>query len=55
MQHTNESQPDASDLSITEAKEASSLEPKIDITDFAKVEVRVGKVVLCERVPDTDK
>ena len=42
MQHSNESQPDASDHSITEAKEASSLEPKIDITDFAKVEVRVG-------------
>ena len=55
MQHINESQPEASDLPIVETKESVTLEPKIDITDFAKVEVRVGKVVLCERVPDTDK
>jgi methionyl-tRNA synthetase len=27
----------------------------ITIEDFAKVEVRVGTVLLCERVPDTDK
>ena len=28
---------------------------KITIADFAKVEVKVGTVVLCERVPETDK
>lgn len=31
------------------------IEPKISIDDFAKVEVKVGRVVLCEPVPDTDK
>ena len=55
MQHTNESQLEASDLPITEPKEVVTPGPKIDITDFAKVEVRVGRVVLCEGVPDTDK
>jgi len=28
---------------------------KISIEDFAKVEVKVGTVQSCERVPDTDK
>lgn len=28
---------------------------KITITDFSKVEVKVGTVLLCEVVPDTDK
>ena len=55
MQHSNESQPEASALPVAEPKEGVITGPKIDITDFAKVEVRVGRVVLCERVPDTDK
>jgi methionyl-tRNA synthetase len=28
---------------------------KITISDFSKVEVKVGTVLLCEAVPDTDK
>lgn len=31
------------------------VETKISIDDFAKVEVKVGRVTLCERVPETDK
>lgn len=31
------------------------VESKITIDDFAKVEVKVGRVTLCERVPETDK
>lgn len=31
------------------------LEEKISTNDFAKVEVKVGRVVLCEPVPETDK
>ena len=32
-----------------------AIEEKISIDDFLKVEVKVGKVVLCEKVPETDK
>jgi methionyl-tRNA synthetase len=31
------------------------VEKKISIDDFAKVEVKVGRVMLCESVPETDK
>ena len=38
-----------------EEKEKKALEGKIDIEDFAKVSLVVGKVVACEPVPKSDK
>ncbi len=38
-----------------EEKEKKALEGKIDITDFAKVSLVVGRVTACEPVPKSDK
>jgi len=39
-----------------EAKsEKQGLTTLVDITDFAKISLRVAKVILCERVPKSDK
>lgn len=50
-------------METTPSSEEASLSPqpedvvekKIPIDDFAKIEVKVGRVILCERVPETDK
>ncbi len=36
-------------------KEEVKVEPKIKFDDFAKVEIRVGKILSAEKVPETDK
>lgn len=38
-----------------ETNETNVAEEKISIDDFAKVEVKVGTVLSCEPVPETDK
>lgn len=49
-----ETTPNNEEATIPEEPQ-EAVEKKISIDDFAKVEVKVGRVVLCEPVPETDK
>ncbi len=49
-----ETTPNTEEVPVEDAVPAV-VEEKISIDDFAKIEVKVGRVVLCEPVPETDK
>jgi methionyl-tRNA synthetase len=43
------------DKQIPEVKPLAPLNPKISYDDFAKVEIKAGKILSAEKIPDTDK
>lgn len=42
-------------LQPVEVKPVPVLNPKISYDDFAKVEIKAGKILSAEKIPDTDK
>jgi methionyl-tRNA synthetase len=52
---TPETQPSPPMVGATEAEAVPGVANQIDITDFTKIELRVGEVLTAERIPKADK
>jgi len=51
----NEDKKIETDTQPVEVKTIPVLNPKISYDDFAKVEIKAGKILSAEKIPDTDK